>query len=161
MNACSAQKRRGAAAMKLMLWPVLALCLGTAGSTPSEARYACAVKKTADGFVTLRQGPSARHPEVARMKPQELVGLLHPPDYEKIERKGDWLFARWYPGTRRTATQMPNADEATARAGWVRTNSSIASRSKVGNCVRAKVRRSREIHSRPDQPPEIRLSLAD
>jgi hypothetical protein len=87
--------------------------------TPSQARYACAVRKTADGFVSLRQGPSARHAEVAKMKAQELVGLLHP-DRDDIVRSGDWLFVQWYPGTQRTADHMPDVAAATARTGWVR-----------------------------------------
>lgn len=105
--------------MKVLLPLILLLSLGIAVSTPSEARYACAVRKTADGFVTLRQGPSARHPEVARMKPQEFVGLLHP-DRDDIVRSGDWLFVRWYPGTRRTASHIPTVDESKGSTGWVR-----------------------------------------
>lgn len=103
------------AMLSLLMMPVFA------GFMPSvsEARYACAVKRTADGYVALRQGPSARHAEVARMRPQELVGLLHP-DRDDIVRSGDWLFVRWYPGTRRTASHMPAVDESKARTGWVR-----------------------------------------
>jgi hypothetical protein len=86
---------------------------------PAEARYACAVKRTPDGFVALRDGPSARHKMIAQMRYQELVGLLHP-DKDEIVREGDWLFVRWYPGTKRTATHIPDADEAKAKAGWVR-----------------------------------------
>ncbi len=102
MEALYDRERRGTTVMKAMLRVMLALWL-----------------KTADGFVSLRQGPSARHPEVARMKPQELVGLLHP-DRDDIVRSGDWLFVRWYPGTRRTADHIPAADAAKARTGWVR-----------------------------------------
>lgn len=92
---------------------LLAIATGTA-----EARYACAVKRTSDGFVALRDGPSTQHPVLGRMRPQELVGLLHP-DKDDIVRSGNWLFVRWYPGTRRTEFQMPDADESTARSGWV------------------------------------------
>lgn len=90
------------------------------GLAPSiaEARYACAVKRTKDGFVALRQGPSARHAEVGRMKPQELVGLLHP-DKDDIVRSGDWLQVLWYPGTRRTADHIPDVSNAKGRSGWV------------------------------------------
>ncbi len=105
--------------MTLLPRLAIVLSLSIVVSTPSEARYACAVIKATDGFVTLRQGPSARHPEVAKMKPQELVGLLHP-DRDDIVRSGDWLFVRWYPGTRRTATHIPEMDESKARVGWVR-----------------------------------------
>jgi hypothetical protein len=99
---------------------MMGACLFVTLATPSEARYACAVVKTADGFVTLRQGPSVRHPEVAKMKPHELVGLLHPPDFEKVVKSGDWLFVRWSPGTRRTSDHIPDVDESKVRSGWVR-----------------------------------------
>lgn len=105
--------------MAIMFRLATALSLIVAVSTPTEARYACAVVKTADGFVTLRQGPSARHPEVAKMKPREFVGLLHP-DRDDIVRSGNWLFVRWYPGTRRTADHIPDVDESKAQVGWVR-----------------------------------------
>lgn len=98
---------------------VVAVAAGVAVAGPAEARYACAVVTAPDGFVTLRQGPSARHAEVARMKPRELVGLLHP-GRDDIVRSGDWLFVRWYPGTRRTPDHMPEVREDTARTGWVR-----------------------------------------
>lgn len=98
---------------------VLAASLAFLAATPSHARYACAVIKTADGFVSLRKGPSARDAELGRMKPQELVGLLHPGS-DDIVRKGDWLFVRWYPGTRRTPDHTPDVDEAKAQTGWVR-----------------------------------------
>lgn len=90
-----------------------------AAPTATEARYACAVVRTADGFVALRQGPSERQRMIARMKAQELVGLLHP-DRDDIVRSGDWLFVRWYPGTRRTADHIPDVTEAQGRTGWVR-----------------------------------------
>ena len=106
--------------MRTPLYITFALLLAAIAATPSEARYACAIKKTPDGYVALRQGPSAKHPEVGRMKPQELVGLLHPPKYEDIVRKGDWLFVRWSPGTRRTSDHIPDVDESKVRTGWVR-----------------------------------------
>lgn len=106
--------------MTLMLRAMSALSLTIVATTPSEARYACAVKGTADGYVALRQGPSARHPEAGKMKPQEYVGLLHPPGYEDIVRKGEWLFVRWSPGTRRTADRIPDVDESKQISGWVR-----------------------------------------
>lgn len=95
-----------------------ALVLLAAATTMAEARYACAVKRTADGFVALRAGPSSRHPIVAKMRPEELVGIMHP-DTEDLKRSGDWLWGRWYPGTRRTADHIPEGNPATAREGWV------------------------------------------
>lgn len=102
-----------------MLRPLLpALVLLVAASTMAEARYACAVKRTPDGFVALREGPSTRHKVVARMRPHELVGIMHP-ETEDLKRSGDWLWGRWHPGTRRTADHIPEGNEATAREGWV------------------------------------------
>jgi hypothetical protein len=97
----------------------MVLALLTLASRPSVARYACAVVKTSDGFVSLREGPSTRHREIGKMLPHELVGLLHP-DRDDIVRSGDWLLVRWYPGTRRTASQIPDVDETKSRTGWVR-----------------------------------------
>lgn len=95
-----------------------AALVAVAAPIPAQARYACAVKKTSDGFVSLRQGPSARAPAIAKMKPQELVGLLHP-ETDDVVKKGDWFFVRWYPGTRRTSDHIPDMDENKARSGWV------------------------------------------
>ncbi len=94
------------------------LCFLISGAV-AEANYACAVKRSSDGFVALRDGPSAKHSLVARMKPQELVGLLHPPDYTDIVQEGNWVLARWYPGTKRTAMHVPEMDESKSRSGWV------------------------------------------
>jgi hypothetical protein len=105
--------RRGGALAALALTATLAC------ATPGQARYACAVERTADGFVALRSGPSAAHGAVARMRPQELVGLLHPPDFEEVVRSGRWLYVRHYPGTRRTAGHIPEIREEDARLGWV------------------------------------------
>lgn len=95
--------------------PALMLFAATASA---EAHYACAVKRTSDGFVALREGPSAKHKIVARMKAPELVGIMHP-ETEDIKQSGDWVWGRWYPGTRRTAFHVPDGDERTAREGWV------------------------------------------
>ena len=108
-------RRTGSGLAALLIGAALVAAL----PAPSQARYACAVLRTADGFVALREGPSARHKIVARMKPQELVLLLHP-GRDDIVRSGDWLYVRWYPGTRRTADHTPKADESTVRVGWVR-----------------------------------------
>ncbi len=90
-----------------------------AATSAAEARYNCAVKRTPDGFVALRHGPSTQHAMVAKMRPQEMVYLLDPVT-EEIVRSGDWLKVRWFPGTRRTEWTMPAGDEAKARWGWVR-----------------------------------------
>lgn len=99
---------------RLMLAAGLALTLTPA----AEARYACAVRQTPDGFVALRKGPGGKHPIVGRMKRHEMVGLLNP-ETEEIMRKGDWLFVQWYPGTRRTADATPDISAIKATPGWV------------------------------------------
>jgi hypothetical protein len=98
-----------------LIAPALLLLLA---ALPAEANYACAVKRTGDGFVMLRDGPSARNAPLARMRPHELVGLLHP-GKDDIMQQGDWVYVSWYPGTRRTAFSIPDMDEAKARKGWV------------------------------------------
>jgi hypothetical protein len=110
----------GGTTMTILLRLAVAMALLVTVSDPSEARYHCAAIRTPDGFVALRQGPSAQHPIVGKMKPQESVLLLHPPDYNDIVRKGDWLFVSWIPGTRRTSSHMPKIDESKSRTGWVR-----------------------------------------
>jgi hypothetical protein len=97
----------------------LAAGLALALIPPAEARYACAVKRTSDGFVALREGPGVKHPVVARMKQHEMVGLLDD-DRDDIVREGDWLKVTWYPGTRRTAMVTPDISKIKGRPGWVR-----------------------------------------
>lgn len=97
----------------------LAAGLALALIHPAEARYACAVKRTSDGFVALREGPGVKHPVVGRMKPHELVGIMHP-ETEDIKREGDWIWGLWYPGTRRTAMDTPDVSKIKGRPGWVR-----------------------------------------
>jgi hypothetical protein len=96
--------------------PALAILAGVHAT--AEARYACTAKRTPDGFVALREGPSARNKLIARMKRPELIQLLHP-DKDEVVRSGDWLFVRWYAGTRRTADHIPTVDATKGRPGWV------------------------------------------
>lgn len=105
--------------LPFILRVALALTMIVIGARASEARYACAIIATPDGFVALRKEPSARSQEIAKMKPQEMVGLLHP-DTEDIVRSGDWLYVRWYPGTRRTEDHIPDIDDTKAISGWVK-----------------------------------------
>ena len=81
------------------------------------ARYNCGVKATSDGFVALRKGPGARHKQIARMKKGEIAGLLHPPDHEKVIRKGKWTYVRYNPGTQFQKTAK--VDDRKAVSGWV------------------------------------------
>lgn len=92
-----------------------AMILFSAGE--AQARYNCGVKRTADGFVALRDSPSPAGKLITRMKPGELVGLLHPPKYEDIVRKGRWLFVRYVPGS--NINRANDADHDKAIPGWV------------------------------------------
>ena len=84
----------------------------------AHARYTCAVKATADGFVALRAGPGVRHRLIARMRRSEVVGLLHPPKYEKIVRKGAWLKVCYVPGSTFGKPARPGA-AVRSIPGWV------------------------------------------
>ena len=98
---------------------IAALALGLAAIAPqsASARYICEIKPTRDGFVALRDGPGPAHKMIARMNRGESVGLLHPPDYEGIVRRGNWLKVTWQSG-RMFAT--PNKKAATPEhTGWV------------------------------------------
>jgi hypothetical protein len=96
-----------------------ALALSTMALAPQEAsaRYNCAVKSTKDGFVALREGPAASSKLIARMKKDEIVGLLHPPDYENLVRKGNWIYVRYVPGS--VFDEANKADYDKAIPGWV------------------------------------------
>lgn len=83
----------------------------------ASARYNCEVKVTPDGFVALRDGLSAAGKLIARMKKGEVVSLLHPPDYEKLIRRGSWIFVRYIPGSQFARVNEANHDKAIP--GWV------------------------------------------
>jgi len=86
---------------------------------PGEAfaRYNCGVKKTADGFVALRAAPSPQAKLITRMKPGELVGLLHPPNYDNPVHQGNWTFVRYVPGSNIDKPNGANHDKGIP--GWV------------------------------------------
>ena len=95
----------------------LALAILMFAPQSASARYNCAVKATKDGFVALREGPSTSGKLIARMKKDELVGLLHPPDYENLVRRGNWIFVRYVPGA--LFVNANKADHDKAIPGWV------------------------------------------
>jgi hypothetical protein len=103
--------------LRLLTIASMGFLAGTLDAGPAWARYNCGVKGTADGFVALRDGPSASRKLIARMKKGELVGLLHPPDYEKIVRRGGWLFVRYVPGSKFSDPNAADYDKAVP--GWV------------------------------------------
>jgi hypothetical protein len=99
---------------------VLAIgAMAVIAATPAGATgYACAVERTSDGFVALRNGPSARHQMIARMRPQELVNTMDEVTEDRVI-SGNWIRVTWYAGTRRTAFSIPDMSRLTGRVGWV------------------------------------------
>ena len=81
------------------------------------ARYICEIKSTKDGFVALRDKPAATGKLITRMKKGEMVGLLHPPDHEKLIRKGNWIYVRYVPGALFAKSNEANFDKDVP--GWV------------------------------------------
>ncbi len=96
---------------------VLALSLGMLAPQVASARYTCAVKPTKDGFVALREGATPSAKLIARMKKGELIGLLHPPDYEKLIRKGNWIYVTYHAGVQFGKAHLSNTDNGVS--GWV------------------------------------------
>lgn len=64
---------------------------GGATTTPASATGFCPLKRTSDGFVALRTGPSATAPLVGRMRSSDevLIGLRN---------KGNWVEVTWWRG---------------------------------------------------------------
>ena len=83
----------------------------------AAARYNCGIKPTKDGFVALRDGASPGAKLIAQMKKGELVGLLHPPDYEKLIRKGGWIYVVYHAGVQ--AEKVHEAKLEKGVSGWV------------------------------------------
>ncbi|MGE3246993.1 MAG: hypothetical protein AB7F96_16050 [Beijerinckiaceae bacterium] len=107
--------------------PILAAAVAAAilPFAPQEAfaRYNCAIKPTRDGFVALRQAASPGGKLIARMKKGELVGLLHPPDFEKLIRKDNWIYVVYHAGVQFEKAHESKMDKGVS--GWVN-NSLIA-----------------------------------
>lgn len=96
----------------------LALAAGLVASSGAAEAYSCAVKPSRDGFAALRGGPSTSHPIIARMRAPELLDLMDPTT-EDVVRRGDWVFVRYYPGSRRTPDATTGVVESRVREGWV------------------------------------------
>ena len=78
------------------------------GSTTSLATGFCNVKKTADGFVALRAGPSSKAKILGRMKSSDevLIGL---------GQHGNWIEVTWWRGSDR----FDKGYDHTSGQGWV------------------------------------------
>ena len=84
--------------------PALVLAAVLAGSAlPAYATAFCEVRKTSDGFVALRDAPSASGKRIWRLKPGEMVQI----DDTRKTGKG------W------TAVIYRSEDRKTEKAGWV------------------------------------------
>ena len=97
----------------------LFLALAALATTPAGATgYACAVRPTSDGFVALRDGPSARHAMLARMRAHELLDTMDDETQDRVIA-GNWIRVTWYAGTRRTAVSILDRDRRAGRTGWM------------------------------------------
>ena len=105
------------AAMALAIGAMAAIAATPAGASG----YACAVERTKDGFVALREGPSARHTMIARMRPHELVGTMDEQTQDQVI-SGNWIRVTWFAGTRRTAFSIPDTRNQTGVSGWMSRN---------------------------------------
>ncbi len=83
---------------------------------PASASLFCPLKKTSDGFVALRAGPSPAARLVARMRPSDEVGLGE-------ARQGKWVEVTWWRGDDR----LGKPHNPPAGHGW-------AHRALIGDC---------------------------
>ncbi len=89
------------------------LALTLAGSmlavtAPAEATSFCNLRKTSDGFVALRAGPSADSRMVGRMRSTDEVMLGE-------GEQGQWIEVTWWRGNDR----LTKGFEKSAGKGWV------------------------------------------
>ncbi len=103
-----------ASALALVLGAMAAIATTQAGATG----YACAVRSTSDGFVALRDGPSAKHAMIARMRAHELLDTMDDETQDRVIA-GNWIRVTWYAGTRRTAFSIPDRARTVGRTGWM------------------------------------------
>ncbi len=101
-------------AVALAFGALAAVAANPAGATG----YACAVNRTSDGFVALREGPSARHPMIAKMRAHELVDTMDEETQDRVI-SGNWIRVTWYAGSRRTSFSVPERENRKGRIGWM------------------------------------------
>jgi hypothetical protein len=89
----------------------LAAVVLAAQLSPAGATIYCDIRGTADGFVALRSGPSARFRMIERMRPGDevLVGL---------RKVGKWIDVTFWRGGRFATGKHETGDPHTAR-GWM------------------------------------------
>ncbi len=110
-------KEMKSAALALTLGMLAAVAATPAGATG----YVCAVLPTSDGFVALRDGPSAKHAMIARMRAHELLDTMDEKTQDRVI-SGNWIRVTWYSGTRRTAFHIPETGHRVGRVGWMHGN---------------------------------------
>lgn len=84
-----------------------ALLLPVTGGEAAASSF-CEVRRTADGFVALREGPSAEARMLVRMRADDEVMLTE-------VRQGDWVRVLHWPGQ----TRLSDGGFARGRPGWV------------------------------------------
>ncbi len=72
-----------------MPWSIIFIALAVFIGAPTRALATtqCAVKKTPDGFVALRKGPSQDSPMVARLTAKDVVLIS-----SEREPSGEWIY---------------------------------------------------------------------
>jgi uncharacterized protein YraI len=93
--------------MKIILGTFM-VCALTVAASPASATIYCGLKKTADGFVSLRTGPSADAPLILKMKPGDEVQI------DQGEQNG-WIKVIWWRGDDRLSKRYGGA----GRQGWM------------------------------------------
>jgi hypothetical protein len=81
-------------------------------ATDVQATAFCNLKKTPDGFVALRAGPSPKAKLLHRMRPNDEVLP------SSIEEKGAWVKVTYWRGGRFRISKEPAGDPPTA-TGWM------------------------------------------
>ena len=84
----------------------------------------CTVQQSADGFVVLRDAPSAKGAEIARAKPGEALVIQKTENGDVIEQ-GRWIKVFLYPGE--VVPQESDPEYKKGTIGWMH-------RGFVGDC---------------------------
>ncbi len=95
------------------------LIVGTAialSALPASATDVCTVLKSADGFVALRDAPSAKGAEIARAKPGEALVIQKTESGDLIE-KGRWIKVFHFPGA--VIPQESDPEYNKGSVGWM------------------------------------------
>lgn len=86
-----------------------ALC----GADPASATEFCSIRKMPDGFLALRDQPSAKGKLLARMKPGDEVMINN-----IVDEKNGWVRVYWFKGGRFRG-DITRGIESADKEGWV------------------------------------------